>query len=86
MQGALWGQLGAQGGNNINRLRETYAVETGLDAEDEENPNTQVFVLENIDTNLSEIIKYRRNNNWPWSIGEFEKLVWDLCHALNSLH
>jgi serine/threonine protein kinase len=71
---------------NLNTIKDFYIIETGLEVEGEENPNTQVLVLSPITTNLSEIIKYRRENNWAWTAEEFNALASDLANALNALH
>ena len=54
--------------------------------EGEEFPNTQVFLISPIATNLSEIIRYRRENKWYWTTEEFNQLANDLVLALLSLH
>lgn len=71
---------------NLNTITDSYVVETGLEVEGEENPNTQVYVLAPVATNLSEIIKYRRENKWGWTTAEFNCLAGDLTNALSSLH
>ena len=42
--------------------------------------------MEPIATNLSEIIKYRRENGWNWTISEFNVLANDLSKAVQKLH
>lgn len=71
---------------NLNTIQDKYIIETGLEVEGEENPNTQVYVLSTVTTNLSEMIKYRRQNNWAWSTEEFNALASDLTKALETLH
>jgi serine/threonine protein kinase len=71
---------------NLNTVTSKYIIETGLDLEGEPNPNTQIFVLSPIATNLSEIIRYRRENKWGWSASEFNALSRDLANAVAALH
>lgn len=70
----------------LNTIVDKYVVKTGLESEGEEQPNTQILILEPVATNLSEIIQYRRENKWPWTVGEFNCLAWQLCNALYTLH
>lgn len=59
-------------------------IHTGIDCIDD--PNNHVLVMERIDANLSQIIKYRRANNWDWSVQEFHRFLWDLVSGLSDLH
>lgn len=45
-----------------------------------------MYVLSPVATNLSEIIKYRRENKWGWTTNEFNALASDLSNALSVLH
>jgi serine/threonine protein kinase len=45
-----------------------------------------VYVLSPIATNLSEIIRYRRENKWEWSTNDFNVLASNLANALATLH
>ena len=72
--------------SNLNTLADQYVIQTGLESEGEEFPNTQILILEPIATNLSEIIRYRRENKWFWTVAEFNSLAWDLTNAVAELH
>ena len=39
-----------------------------------------------IATNLSEIIRYRRENDWAWTVKEFDALASNLINAVQALH
>lgn len=74
------------GSHNLNTVVDSYAIQTGLEIEGEEFPNSEVFILQPIATNLSEIIRYRRENNWNWTVNEFNVLAGDLFKAVSKLH
>ena len=65
-------------------MEDCYVIETGL--EDEELSKTQVLIFEPVVTNLDEIIRYRRENRAPWTVGEFNCLVRDTVNALEKMH
>ena len=71
---------------NLNGMTDNFIIKTGLQVEGEDFPNTQIFILEPIATNLSEIIKYRRENKWLWTVKEFNALAKDLLNGLSALH
>ena len=65
-------------------MDDNYVIHTGIDCIDD--PNNHVLVMERINASLSQIINYRRANNWDWSIQEFHRFLWDLVSGLSDLH
>lgn len=78
--------VSAFGCMNCNTIQDKYIIQTGLEVQGEEYPNTQVYVLDPAVTNLSQIIRYRRENKWGWTTLEFNALVSNLVQAVKALH
>lgn len=68
----------------LQNLEDNYVVQTGIDCI--EHPNSHVLAMERIDANLSQIIKFRRNNKWDWREDEFDRFLSDLVNGLTDLH
>ncbi len=49
-------------------------------------PKSHIIVMEKIDATLSEIISFKREHLWNWTVGEFNRLVNDLVEAVYALH
>lgn len=53
---------------NLIKLNDSFCINSNLE---EERPLTFFFVFESLEVSLSEIIKYRRDNNCEWYVSEF---------------
>lgn len=49
-------------------------------------PNSHVLVMERVDATLSQIITFKKDHLWDWTMGEFLKLTCDLVEAVHALH
>lgn len=68
----------------LHQYIDNYVVCTGMDGLSQ--PNSHVIVMERVDATLSEIISFKREHLWDWTIGEFHQLTSDLVDAVHALH
>ena len=66
---------------HLLNLEDNYVIQTGIDCIDD--PNSHVLVMERVDANLSQIIRYRRSNHWDWTVSEFDRFMKDLVSGLS---
>lgn len=42
-----------------------YVIKTGIESIPD--PNSQIFVMERVDANLTQMIRFRRGSKWDWT-------------------